>query len=121
MEEPVADFQRCYGHHNIPQDFLAKLLRALQRKTDKVYDSAVVCPTYAEYGSAIEHLPKDSAPGISGLSYNMLRIIPEHLSKAMYDSTAEIWADKMIPDFWKWRWMLHIPKEADLTLKSGAP
>ena len=121
MEEPLEDFQRRYGHHNIPQDLLEKIWKALQRKTDKVYDSAVVCPTYAEYCSAIEHLPKDSAPGISGLSYNMLRIIPEHLSKAMYDSMAEIWADKLIPDFWKWRWILPIPKEANPTLNDLRP
>ena len=116
MEEPLTDFQRRYGHHNIPQDLLEKLWRALQRKTDKVYDSAVVCPTYAEYCSAIEHLPRDSAPGISGLSYNVLKIIPERLSKAMYGSMADIWEDKLIPDFWKWRWILPIPKEADPTL-----
>lgn len=61
----------------------------------------MVCPTYEEYCSTVAHLPKDSAPEISGFSYNMLKIIPLHLAKVIYEAMAKIWADKLIPDFWK--------------------
>ena len=121
LEESLEDFRRRYAVHCIPEEVTGMLWKALRRKTDKVYDEVAVCPSFAEYCSAISHLPKDSAAGISGLSYNMLKILPPTLSRAMYEAMAEIWRNKEIPQFWKWRWILPIPKEADPTLNDLRP
>jgi hypothetical protein len=71
------------------------------------------CPTEKEFTAAILASKKDSAPGMSGLSYNMLRVAAKttpDLITAIYSSLAELWKDKTIPDSWKWRWLVPTPK-----------
>jgi hypothetical protein len=121
MEEPLEEFQQRYRRHNIPADVLEILWRSLQRKTEKVYTEMEICPTIEELRSTIAHLPKDSAPGISGMSYNMLKVLPDRVVGALYKAMADIWQSRALPAFWKWRWILPIPKEQDPTLDDLRP
>ena len=41
-------------------------------------------PTYDDYFTAIKSHKKDTAPGMSGLSYRHLKTLPEDLHKATY-------------------------------------
>ena len=96
MKESLEAFRRRYAAHHIPEEVTGMLWKALRLKTDRVFDEVAVCPSFVEYCSAISHLPKDSAAGISGLSYNM-KILPPTLSRAMYEAVAEIWRNREIP------------------------
>ena len=68
------------------------------------------CPTLDEFKNTIKCLKKNSAPGMSGLSYNMIIAWPPEMAEKMYECLASIWANKEIPDWWKWRWLVPIPK-----------
>ena len=68
------------------------------------------CPTLEEFMSTIKCLKKNSAPGMTGLSYNMIIAWPPEMAVKMYECLAAIWSNKEIPDWWKWRWLVPIPK-----------
>ena len=121
MEEPWERLKERYASHNIPDQTLKPLWTHCQRKTDKGLSEIETCPSFAEFQSAIAYLPKDSAAGISGLSYNMLKVLPTRVSKAFYEALAEIWNNKDQPESWKWRWILPIPKTQEATLEDLRP
>ena len=57
---------------------------------------------------------KDTAPGMSGLSYRHLKTLPEDLHKATYQMLCTLWPTQHIPEFWKQRWLFPLPKTAEL-------
>jgi hypothetical protein len=80
----------------IRQDLSAELLHA---------------PSYDEFLDRISRLKRNSSPGMSGLSYNMLRKAPTCVIREMHTCLVQFWEDKHIPASWKWRWLVPIPKK----------
>jgi len=72
-------------------------------------------PTYDDYLTAIKSHKKDTAPGMSGLSYRHLKALPEDLHKSTYQMLCTLWPTQHIPDFWKQRWLVPLPKTAELS------
>ena len=70
-------------------------------------------PTMAEFESQIKRISRDSTPGPSGLTYNMIKAWPSEVVSAAHSALTEIWERKMIPESWKWRWIVAIPKKSD--------
>ena len=70
-------------------------------------------PTLKEFTDAIAHLKRDSAPGVTGLSYNMIKEWPEDVVSEAYNSLALLWEQRRIPDEWTRRWIVPIPKKSD--------
>ena len=68
-------------------------------------------PTIEEFKDRIALLKRNSSPGMSGLSYNMLRKAPPVVIKEMHKCLTQFWEDKHIPASWKWRWLVPIPKK----------
>ena len=123
LDESWEDFQARYAERNFPTVPLRRVCDAIQlRKVPRgSFTAAGLCPTLVEFLAAIKHSKKNSAPGVSGLSYNMLRLCPPPLLQAMYDSLATMWTSKEVPEYWKWRWLVPIPKCKSPSLKDLRP
>ena len=52
---------------------------------------------------------------MSGLSYRHLKTLPEDLHKATYQMLCTLWPTQHIPDFWKQRWLVPLPKTTELS------
>ena len=72
-------------------------------------------PSYDDYLTAIKSHKKDTAPGMTGFSYRYLKTLPEDLHKATYNMLCTLWPTQHIPDFWKQRWLIPLPKTEELT------
>ena len=56
-------------------------------------------------------LKVDSAPGVTGLSYNMMRTWTEPIIDAAYRGIASYWTSDTFPPDWTWKWLAPIPKK----------
>jgi Reverse transcriptase (RNA-dependent DNA polymerase) len=52
---------------------------------------------------------------MTGFSYRHLKTLPDDLHKATFQMLCTLWPTKHIPDFWKQRWLISLPKPAELT------
>ena len=50
---------------------------------------------------------------MSGFTYNLMSLWPTMVVEQVYDLLCAIWTHKSTPPFWKWRWLVPIPKKAD--------
>ena len=80
---------------------------ALRRRMDEILQ---VAPSYEEFADSIATLHKGTAAGMSGLSFNMISRWPEQTLHVVYDLLRRIWDSKEVPAFWKWKWLVPIPK-----------
>ena len=55
-------------------------------------------------------MSKDTAGGMSGLTYSMMKVWPEEVIRMVYDHLSSLWIDKVVPDWWTCRWVAPIPK-----------
>ena len=69
-------------------------------------------PTFEEFTAQVRSLRNNSAPGMSGCSYNMIKTWPEPALRAAYDCIVQFWQDRTIPDHWRWCWLVPTPKKA---------
>jgi hypothetical protein len=97
---------------NIPEDILETIWKSLQTKVAP--DESLACtPTFEEFTSTMDHMSKDSAPGVSGLSYNMMRVWGKDIRKRIYEDICELWEHGEFPSQWKIKWLVPIPKKSD--------
>ena len=116
-------FQQTIAHTNTPPWASAIIFDAMTNNPDRDDTAAeldlllATPPSYADFTYAIKHLHNGSAPGISGLSYNMVKAWPDNCKQMAYDCLARQWEDKYTCPSWKWRWLVPIPKKQnDLTM-----
>ena len=65
---------------------------------------------FDQFDKIINKKKKGKAPGITGCSINMMKQWPDHIRRRVFLILQELWTQKHIPDFWKNRWILPIPK-----------
>ena len=51
---------------------------------------------------------------MSGLSYRHLKALPEDLHKSTYQMLCTLWPTQHIPEYWKQRWLVPLPKTTEL-------
>ena len=107
-------------------DVINTLWRAIDKRPDtsklKTFqDQVQKTPTEAEFMRQIEQASQDSAGGMTGLSYSMLKDLPIAAKIVMYKALVQAWDDKTTPESWKWRWIHPIPKQADPDLTQLRP
>jgi len=80
-------------------------------------------PTYDEWLIEVQHTSAGSAGGMSGLTYDILKLLPTSTLQEMYQALAELWntptddpSGRTIPESWRWRWLVPIPKADNPTL-----
>ena len=112
-----ASFDMLFESSNIPQWCLDIIHAALQPKpkADIVHQQLTAAlrdpPTLAEFKKGIQKCKTNSAPGMSGLSYNMLKSLPENAIEYVYDKLCFFWQTTDVPASFQWRWLKQIPKK----------
>jgi len=117
-------FLQCTRGHNIPTDVAHIIWRGLNSTSISHYDqdcikhrvhsdltqSLVIPPTLAELKVAIQNLPSASAGGMSGLTYNQLKIWPEHILEVAHKALSAVWLQQTHLDFFKYKWLVPLSK-----------
>jgi hypothetical protein len=101
---------------NIPEDMRTLIWKALQpteqMKNVKTELAAIFAtnPTYEEFTQAITYSPNGTAPGMSDITYNMLKAWPENAKRKAYEALTTLWESKTVPEHFKWRYQCLKPK-----------
>jgi len=111
-------FLSIFQSSNIPSWCLDIVYQALQEKPEALavrnvlISSLETPPTLAEFKSAIRHTKTNSAPGPSGLSYNMLKSLPRDMVEWVHDKWVWFWnlPHDDLPKSWRWRYLHQLPK-----------
>jgi hypothetical protein len=112
-------FLQVTDTENIPRNIAMKIWNAMQSsqtsnsRQERFQHEVMQTPTLYEYMKEVSSRSVTSAGGMSGLTYGMLRSIPHHVHLSIYQALTESWETNSIPDSWKWRWLLPIPKVID--------
>ena len=53
---------------------------------------------------------KSTTPGLTGLSYQMLKLLPDECLQDLFHMLNMLWRDRSIPDFWKFKTLQALPK-----------
>ena len=107
----------------IPTHLLDALWRALQsptqtlrrhpRMVEDLHASLERPPSFAEFREALHSSKRQSSAGMSGVTYNLMSLWPTAIAERVHEILCAIWTHKSTPPFWKWRWLVPIPKRAD--------
>eukprot|EP00595_Chromulina_sp_UTEXLB2642_P001344 CAMPEP_0196768582 /NCGR_PEP_ID=MMETSP1095-20130614/42952_1 /TAXON_ID=96789 ORGANISM="Chromulina nebulosa, Strain UTEXLB2642" /NCGR_SAMPLE_ID=MMETSP1095 /ASSEMBLY_ACC=CAM_ASM_000446 /LENGTH=346 /DNA_ID=CAMNT_0042138439 /DNA_START=2760 /DNA_END=3797 /DNA_ORIENTATION=- len=71
-------------------------------------------PTLTQFLDATNH-SKDSAPGLSGLTYKMIQIWPKTIKILVYHALINLYRHNHVPNQWNWRLLCYIPKSEGTT------
>ena len=71
------------------------------RAVTELSDSLSADPTFAEYQQVIKSGPPNSGPGLTGLTYGLLKLLPEAVLYDLYCIQLICWKHKYIPAIWQ--------------------
>jgi hypothetical protein len=118
-----AHFHREHSATGIPTPLLDKIWDALSSPAVTLRTHSSIStdfhtlidtpPSLAEFRTALHHSKRQSSAGMSGVTYNLMSLWPTSTIQEVYDILCAIWTHKSTPPFWKWRWLVPIPKKAD--------
>ena len=122
-------FQTRYASMNIPFEPMHILWRAIcfQRGSQSARDVfAATCmtpPTYDEFCASIDASPVNKAPGISGLTNNMIKLWPPRVRLATYNAILSLFNrdTPSSPAYWKWKYLVLLPKVFNPSLDDLRP
>ena len=118
-------FRQAYPDLDIPgiplEQFWKALVTVPKRETvskelKQVFEHP---PTFEDFSAAIASRDGRTAGGVSELSYNMVKEWPEELTRVVYGLLVEMWTDKYIPEWWRWRWLVPLPKQPTAPTLNG--
>jgi hypothetical protein len=121
MNETFEQFQERYEQENIPASTLRAIWNGFCPKVRSPNHALAKTHSFDELDAAIRHLKTNSAPGMSGLSYNMIKTWPQEVREAVYNDLRDLWERREFPDDWTWRWLAPIPKVPDPSLNHLCP
>ena len=115
FELPFTEFQQQFKAAKIPENILRTLHEAIQQRPSaeklKAMEEALIKePTYIEFINPLKKPKENSAPGRSGLSYNMIKLWPEELKQAVFEILLHLWRTNITPEYWKVEMINLIPK-----------
>ena len=109
-------FMNIYRESNIPQWCLDIIFEALQMKPQAaevqglLQISLAEPPSLADLYKSIRRAKTNSAPGPSGLSYNMLKSMPREMIEYIHMLLVTLWHGRHRMASWGWRWLHLISK-----------
>jgi hypothetical protein len=103
--------------HHLSNIIWASLTNVLniQSGCEQLHTVFTQTPASEEYLLAIKSHKKNTAPGLTGFSYRHLKALPDDLHKATYEMLCSLWPTQHIPEYWKQRWLVPLPKTDELT------
>ena len=114
--QEYARFRQVFGNWKLPGYTLVRQDEILLR----IHHALVDVPNRSKVMTALDDTLLGSAPtfeesarGITGLTYALMKHWPEDIPKLMYDLLATMWDAKMTADWWQFRWLMPIPKQPD--------
>ena len=120
-------FHARYASTGIPKHLLKTLHEAISlRRGDPVVresfrETVLRTPTLEEFSKSIKQRPANSAPGVSGLSNNMIKLWPPEVLERAYAALVELWEQRRIPEYWRWRYLVLLPKKDNPSLDDLRP
>jgi exonuclease III len=105
-------FEEQHREDGIPLHVLQNIWRSAGIKVARQEQYKEV-PTWEEFMSSIRTCKANSAAGMSGLSYNMIKLWPEHICRGVYEALKYTWENGITPKQWKEKWLVPIPKVED--------
>jgi len=78
-------------------------------------------PSFEEFAAALASYSHGKAGGVTGLSYTMAKHWPELVKRRAYEALVQVWTDRSVPEFWRWRWLIPIPKTPEPSLQDLRP
>jgi len=124
---PEEDFLHRTAGSGIPHSLRSHMWKHFQKKdidrTAMSDFSSLMAepPSLDEWLSRVKGLPKKSAPGPSGLTYDMIQCWPVEIHRAVLDAHIELWHKGLSPGSWSRKWLVLIPKGAGATLDDFRP
>ena len=118
--DDLETFIKQQAHTGVPRHVLVPLwqgmteLPAVQAAKLEISEAILRTPSLDDFLREVKALKKRSAPGFTGLDYNMIKQWPEELLTLVHKDLSDQWSRKEIPDFWRWRWLCPIPKKQKL-------
>lgn len=116
-------FHSEHAATGIPKHLLDKIWKSLNAPTDTLTTHSTFAstfrrllatpPTLAEFRATLQNSKRQSSAGMSGVTYNLMSLWPTKVVEHTHDLLCSIWTHKSTPPFWKWRWLVPIPKKAD--------
>jgi hypothetical protein len=123
--EPEEAFCDRYRSTGVPDHLLCTVWQALRPKVSQeereANNNIMDAPSFDDFKAALQAGAPDSAPGPSGLSYNMMKLWSDDIKRKVYGHLIEMWKSHTVPDYWKWRWLAPIPKTEDPSLTDLRP
>ena len=124
---PLDSFLGASEGSSIPVGVRAHLWKHLQRKANApcalggLQALLATEPTIEEWMAKVKSLPKKSAPGPSRLTYDMIQCWSEAVHVAVLRAHVCLWKDGVVPQEWKRKWLVLIPKGSGGSLDDLRP
>jgi hypothetical protein len=113
----LEEFKDKCAPQGVPSHLVEAIWEALMvqpSQEERDWGDTLLTPvTLEEFNRAIDSTKTNSAGGMSGLTYNMMRCWSVATRRRVYDMLVSCWEEGVIPDYWKWRWLVPIPKKED--------
>ena len=109
-------FLQQTAQHHIPQDIIEHVWAGvqavpnqgpLQQDMEAIFAEPI---TLADFQEAVRLASTNTAPSPSGLSFNMIKSLPEDVLAVLFSAVNNLWTERTIPAQWKWRWLCLKPK-----------
>ncbi len=101
----------------VPLEMRRLLYKAIDniQQRDKVEEDITAImtkpPTLTEFEEGIRKCKVNSSAGMTGVSYNMLKKLPASMVKSLHYCLTRLWNTEHVPEWWKQRWIVPIPKK----------
>lgn len=110
---PIPLLLKIYKHTRIKQTESIVL--------ERFQKTVMEIPSFEEFNDCIKRLPDRSAPGMSGLNYDGIKLWDNNTRLIILEALIEMWKNKTVPKNWTWRWLVPIPKCPNPTLNDLRP
>ena len=67
-------------------------------------------PTWEQYMETVQLKRRDTAGGMTGVTYTQISYWPEVVHRAVYKCLSDMWPSRHIPNWWKNRWLVPLAK-----------
>ena len=76
--------------------------------------SILVAPaSFETFQNAFDHKKEYTAGGMQGLTYAMMKAWPPEITRYVYGLLCSLWADKMVPRWWRHRRLIPLRKKPE--------